>query len=391
MADSKPKIPDWDALEKQTATERQTAFDAVANPSQAQGGVGYGDTLGMEMADKLSLGILPWLHDKLVDVDKAIGTDKTMFGMGEKWADLMPKAAQQNPITATIGGGAGMALPIGGALRLAQGLKAVPVVGGALQGAAAVGGENVADQLVRTQTEDRPFSGTEAAASAALGAANPAALIRPVLRGAGGIGRSVLDLARGALPEASAAAEKTLGGEAAVAASKTVDEALAAQAAVKGAPRPPTPPAPPPPPAEPPPNFGGRYTGSPGGPPTAEPLPGFRLPGEPPPPPPRSANPFEGVPAGELPPQMPGIRPSKLEPGSPLYEEIGRRIRGEPPPLPPGPPPPPGILARAGPIAEKIGDAWTAGSRGTIQSGIRVGSEDKKKNRDRLKRRRSES
>jgi hypothetical protein len=33
-------------------------------------------------------------------------------------------------------------------------------------------------------------------------------------------------------------------------------------------------------------------------------------------------------------------------------------------------------------------DAWTAGTRGGIESGVRVGSEDKKKNREREKARR---
>lgn len=325
----KSKVPDWDALEKQSnvASDAANMPNAPMNdPMLTQNGVTGADAAGLGFIDKMSFGLLPYIHDKMVD------WAPEGHKLGPKYADLIPKAEAAHPVASTIGGGAGMMLPIGGALRLAQGLKAIPFAGGALQGAAAVGGENVADQAVRTQTEGREFDPAEAGGAAALGAVNPVALAKPLAKpllhgatqwGANALG-PILRMARGALPEATAAAESALGGEGA---------AAARGAAPKAAPAtPPQPPGPPP-----------------------------------------------------TPPPLAGEKPFVWPEGSPLSKFAGQPAAAPPPP----PAPPPMMSPRSLLDALPSGtDAWTAGTRGGIESGVRVGSEDKKKNREREKARR---
>jgi len=340
----KPKIPDWEALEKQTRTEREAASVAASPAADPMlKNVSTGDAAGLAFIDKMSLGALPWVHDKLVDW---AGEER----MGPRYSELIPKAEAANPVASTIGGGLGMAMPIGGALRMAQGLRAIPLAGRALQGAAAVGGENVADQAVRTQTEDRPFSGTEAAGSAAIGAVDPFKIVTKGVMalkpGISSLMGPILGMAKKAVPEAAAGAEKTLGlniGEIAPGVTPPKRTGLG----TIERPRPPAP-------------EGATV-------PLPESLSGYA--------------PDDAL--GEI--ARMAREQARLrqisdpnwtpDPGPMTPPRILKSTRIEPPVTPPVPPPP-GLLERLAPI----GDAYVAGSRGLAESGGRVASEDKKKN-----------
>lgn len=350
----KPKLTDWDALEKQTQTEREAASIA-ASPEKlgekdlnAAGAGGAAGAAGLGFIDKMSLGALPYIHDKLVDW---AGEER----MGKKYSELMPQAEAAHPVASTIGGGAGMALPIGGALRMAQGLRAIPFAGRALQGAAAVGGENVADQAVRTQTEDRPFNTTEAVGSGIIGAVDPFKIatkgVMALKPGMSALLGPILGLARKEVPAAAAGAEKTLGlniGELGPGVTPPKRTGLGTIERPRAGPPEPQAPAPE--------NLGAYAPDDPLGEIARMAKEQARLR--------RISDPNWAPDPGPLgPPRV--LKSTRLP---------------DPPPAAPTPPPP-GLLERLAPLS----DAYVAGTRGVTESGVRVGSEDKKKSRDRMR------
>jgi hypothetical protein len=348
----KSKLPDWDALEKQGKAATEAARTASQTPS-VEGGTpsALADTMNdasLAFLDKASLGLLPAAR---------AGIEKLTGYQGKGIRDMQVEAEQRSPIASTIGGGAGMALPIGGALRLAQGLKAIPLVGGAVQGAAAVGGENIADQAVRTQTEDRPFSGTEAAGAAALGAVNPFNLASGGLKlAAGPIARRTLgpiwDMVRRSLPEAAGGAEKTLGMKFGEVAEGVTPPKRTGLGTIE------RPRAGPPEPQAPAPENLGAYAPD-------DPL------GE----------------VARMAREQARIRrisdPNWAPDPGPL--DPARILKQQAPPPPPPVAPPEGLLQRSSNIADTLAGTWRHTVPALEESGVRVGSEEKKKARDRMR------
>lgn len=319
--------------------------------------------------DTATLGLAPALDDYLRS--KGIIDEKTA---PPSMRSQLAAGAELHPYANFAGRAGGMMLPFTGAAKLAQlGLGAAGVgtsglVGNALVGAAGAGGADVADQAVRTQTEGREFSVPEAALSAGLGGGG-AAIFHPIKGLAGLAGRTALQRVLGPAEQALTKELPGVADEAATAASKVFDEATAARAAVPkgrgglGTLERPAPVERAGPPIEPP----GPLKAP--GPKPMEDLSTYapddplaevarmsRTSGVPhfeeppgPIPPPRTPN-FEGMgPYGPKPMPFQGVRPGKLERGSPMYEELSRRIGGgdplpqpDPAALPPEPPPPPG-------------------------------------------------
>lgn len=319
--------------------------------------------------DTATLGAVPALDDWLRS--KGIIDEKTA---PPSMRSQLAAGAELHPYANFAGRAGGMMLPFTGAAKLAQaGLgaaRAGTAVGNAAVGAIGAGAANVADQAVRSQTEGREFSPSEALLSTGLGGAGPA-IFHPIKALGGMAGRSVLNKVLGPAESALGKELPGVADDAAYAASKVFDEAAAARGAAGGRSAMGTMDRPPPaemagPPIEPPGQLQrpvskpmedlGSYAPDD---PLAEIARMSRVSGVPhfeePPPPPRTPDFSDMSSFGPKPLPFQGVRPSQLEPGSPMYEELVRRLpyRGaDVPPLPepaapaPAPPPPaaPGLL-----------------------------------------------
>lgn len=346
-----------------TPQEAQRSF--AGTPGEMDSGA---NAAGYAFLDKATLGGLPWLRDKIADM----AGNTTQLRRDEQRA----YDEQNHPIAQTAGNVGGTVLP---ALAGVGGMaKAGAAIGENIAGRAlgstlgsnvlGAGAANLADQGARAVLDDKPFDPADAALSAASGAlAAPlqaGKLIfgahNPLVAGGAWALRKGIERVAGAADEATQAGVRAAGSASREAAGATAarQAAGAAQDAAMAAKPPPVEPGP----------IGARYSGGGGRPFTAEPLPGAQMPGAKPPPdmgvPFGPHGPVMDIPAGK-------IRPSDMGgPGSPLYEELSRRIRegagkrgsapfadpiaGAPPPMPPpagvvGPPPwktVPGVAAK---------------------------------------------
>lgn len=372
--------------EKAIAAIRGAGKGPPAGGKEDAGALGSG-LLGA--LDAATLGLAPALDDYLrekgiIDVKTAPPSMREQLAAG----------AELHPYASFAGRAGGTILPFAGVAKAAQaGLGAGKLAAGAI----GAGGANVADQLVRTQTEGREFSPGEAAISTAVGGLGPAALggIHGLAKNAaqGAARRLIPGIAERVIgPAESAVASELPGvaGEAARASRSVLDDAAAAFKAAKKPPAPtdlpnplkpgstPFAPGPRAPAPKAPVDLPNPLTPKPApgpltrpGPPPLEDLATYapddplaeiaklarstRPPPEPGPiPPPRT--PDLGPPMFDPAKPLEGIRPSKLQPGSPLYEQLAEKIRaageGRPPtplpePAPAAPPPtpsPPGLL-----------------------------------------------
>lgn len=291
---------------------------------------------GYAMVDKMTLGALPWLRDKIAD----LAGNTTQLRRDEQRA----YDEQNHPVAATAGAAAGTAIP---ALLGAGAAGAAGLTSAAARGAVGAGGANLADQGARAIIDDKPFDPVEAAIATGTGAlGNPwravkmaTAAAHPLAAGGLWAAKKAIGAARGAADDVAAAAAtraaesaaaKNAAADAVDAAAARTAESKASDAAWKAQ----------------------RKAGM--GTQAAEDLSTYapddplaevaRMA--------RAQKPNWTFP--ELPspgrPTMEGLRPGKLEPGSPLWEELRSRIhgggsmRGPPVPPPPPPPAPPGLL-----------------------------------------------
>jgi hypothetical protein len=207
MPDSppRPKFGYDRVTEEEKALKATTPTGNAADAAPAGSALETANDASLAFIDKLTLGGAPWLRDKIADL---AGVNQPKTG------DMLAAAEARSPVATTLGATAGTLGPmaLAGAGAGALGLR------GALQGAAAAGGANVADQGVRALTEDRPFNPQEAAVTTAVGGIAP--VVGPALKvagrvaehlpGVGTLGR-IVRMARDLAPEATASAEETLG------------------------------------------------------------------------------------------------------------------------------------------------------------------------------------
>lgn len=230
---AKFQIPDFDALERGNPIDPTNARPAELPPEavnaggasapaswaerQNAAGTGGGqlaDTMNdasLAFLDKLSLGGLPWLRDK---IEQATG--QTTGGKGIR--EMQAEGENRSPIASTVGSAAGV-LPwmmAGGAGAARAGITA-PWAAGAV----GAGGANAADQLTRAGLEDRPFNPVELGLNTAAGALGPAivpAITHPIHTAAAYATKrfmpSILEGAlagtKQAVPDAAEAAIKTM-------------------------------------------------------------------------------------------------------------------------------------------------------------------------------------
>lgn len=377
MTDRDPDAPDY-SLAGQRKRERPAPTGVKPGEEVSGGALSSGLVNAL---DTVTFGAAPalddWLREKgVIDAKTAPPSLRDQINAGQS----------EHPWAATGGRAGGYLLPFAGGARLAQGALGL---GTKAAGAVGAGGANAVDQAVRSQTEDKDFSVGEVGANAALGAFGPTAVSAAMhpINTAKGIGGNWLmnKILGGAMQQA----EREIP-QAAAGARAALDEGKAAYDAAKAA-RTATPKAGPP---------------EPQGPPQMKPTPpeeslaGYAAddpladiartartnPSGAPPPPPEFIPPkfVSGAP-DPLPPPPVGVRPSKLEPGSPMWEQLGAKIRGEPPPAPPPPPAPsapPGLLST--PIR---GPGTAAGMRAGIDTGTTDSRETARVRRKRKKER----
>jgi len=312
-----------------SSAEAQRA--AIGTPGETDSAA---NAAGYAFVDKATLGALPWLRDKIAD----LAGNTTQLRRDEQRAF----DEQNHPVASTAGAIAGTMAPAltGVGAAGAAGRAGVPLLGNALganiAGSAAA---NLADQGARAILDDKPFDPGDLALSAASGAlAAPVQAAKLVAtaknplvatglwglkKGLGALSKGADEAAAAANATRTAAADAVDAAAAQTASSKTADAAWkAGRKASMGA---------------------DDLAGYAADDPIAQFAREARAAGHP-----------ESAP---LPPRAPmeGLRPGQIQPGSPMWEEMASRIRGEggmrPPPPPPVPDapiaaPPPLISAR---------------------------------------------